>query len=256
MQHRRSIRLMSLVRFWIASISPVGVACRLQEQEAVVALKIVGHLEAMWDSEGSGVWESRADPRQYTYLKVMAWVAFDRFIRQYDAPRAAVESDPRFLERVRALRSTVHEQVCREGWNEGLGSFTQHYGGQETDASLLLLPLVGFLPVHDPRMAATIATIQRELSEGGLIRQTGLEAMVRTRELFSPVLAGWPTASVCRAAPRKPAHNSNAYSPSVMTSVCCPRSTTSQVSISPVIFRRRSPILLLSIRRSISVVRR
>jgi GH15 family glucan-1,4-alpha-glucosidase len=141
-------------------------------QEAEVALKIVAHLETMWNSEGSGVWESRADPRQYTYSKVMAWVAFDRFIRHHNAPDAVVKVDRCVLERICALRSTVHEQVCREGWNEGLGSFTQHYGGQVLDASLLLLPLVGFLSVDDPRMAATIATIQRELSEGGLIRRT------------------------------------------------------------------------------------
>ena len=141
-------------------------------QEAEIALKIVEHLAVTWNSEGSGVWESRADPRQYTYSKVMAWVAFDRFIRHHEALGSTSTLDQRMLERVTALRSMVHEQVCREGWNEGLGSFTQHYGGQEIDASLLLLPLMGFLPADEPRMAATIATIQRELSEGGLIRRT------------------------------------------------------------------------------------
>ena len=75
------------------------------------------------------------------------------------------------LDRITALRQTVHDEICREGWNEGLGTFTQHYGSQTLDASLLLLPLVGFLPVDDPRMASTIATIERELSEGGLIRR-------------------------------------------------------------------------------------
>ncbi|MCY0386676.1 glycoside hydrolase family 15 protein [Robbsia sp. Bb-Pol-6] len=141
-------------------------------QEAAVMLKIVEHLETMWDSEGSGVWESRAAPRQYTYSKVMAWVAFDRFLR-HDGTNAGAEPVARHvIERITALRTVVHEQVCREGWNEGLGSFTQYYGGQEIDASLLLLPLVGFLPADDPRMAATIATIQRELADGGLIRRT------------------------------------------------------------------------------------
>ncbi|SAL09371.1 glycoside hydrolase 15-like protein [Caballeronia sordidicola] len=142
------------------------------EQEAAVALKIVEHLAAMWDSEGSGVWESRAEPRHYTYSKVMAWVAFDRFIRHHEASGTVRTVDRQALDRIVALRSKIHEQVCRDGWNEGLGSFTQHYGGQELDASLLLLPLMGFLPADDPRMAATIATIQRELSEGGLIRRT------------------------------------------------------------------------------------
>jgi GH15 family glucan-1,4-alpha-glucosidase len=141
-------------------------------QEAAVALKVVEHLAQMWDSEGSGVWESRAEPQQYTYSKVMAWVAFDRFIRHHEAHGTIGTVDRQVLDRILALRSTVHEQVYREGWNEGVGSFTQHYGGRELDASLLLLPLVGFLPADEPRMAATISTIQRELSEGGLIRRT------------------------------------------------------------------------------------
>ncbi|MGI4982213.1 MAG: glycoside hydrolase family 15 protein [Janthinobacterium lividum] len=141
-------------------------------QEVTVMLKIVEHLEAIWNSEGSGIWESRAAPRHYTYSKVMAWVAFDRFLRHDDAKVSADPSVMQAIERITALRSVVHEQICREGWNEGLGSFTQYYGGQEIDASLLLLPLVGFLPADEPRMAATIATIQRELSDGGLIRRT------------------------------------------------------------------------------------
>ena len=73
-----------------------------------------------------------------------------------------------------ARRSTT--RFVGEGWNAGLGTVTQHYGGQAVDASLLLLPLVGFLPADDPRMAATIRTIQRELSEGGLIRRTKAKA--------------------------------------------------------------------------------
>ena len=142
------------------------------QQEAAVALKIVEHLATMWDSEGSGVWESRAEARQYTYSKVMAWVAFDRFIRHHEAAGTVNAVEPELFERIVAIRSLVHAQVCREGWNEGLGSFTQHYGGQEIDASLLLLPLVGFLPADEPRMAATISRIQRDLTEGGLIRRT------------------------------------------------------------------------------------
>ena len=79
------------------------------------------------------------------------------------------------------MRQTIHDEVCREGWNEGLGTFTQYYGGQEIDASLLLLPLVGFLPADDPRMAATIETIRRELTEGGLIRRTRAKPASRRR---------------------------------------------------------------------------
>lgn len=143
------------------------------EQEWVVEQRLIEHLEAIWQTEGSGVWESRAEPRHYTYSKVMVWVAFDRFIRRHET-RSEAKCDT--LDRVLALRQTVHDQVCREGWNEGLGTFTQYYGGHELDASLLLLPLVGFLPADDPRMAATIAMIQRELSEDGLIRRTKARA--------------------------------------------------------------------------------
>ena len=139
------------------------------QQEAVVERAIVEHLEAVWNTKGSGVWESRSEPRQYTYSKVMAWVGLDRFLRHHAEARAL---DATTVARLKALRQTIHDEVCREGWNEGLGTFTQHYGGQAIDASLLLLPLVGFLPADNPRMAATIETIRRELSEGGLIRRT------------------------------------------------------------------------------------
>jgi GH15 family glucan-1,4-alpha-glucosidase len=138
------------------------------DQEFILEQKLVEHLETIWQTRGSGVWESRAEPRHYTYSKVMVWVAFDRFVNRH-ATDDQVSRD--LLDRIRTLRQTVHDEICREGWNEGLGTFTQHYGAQTLDASLLLLPLVGFLPVDDPRIASTIATIERELSEGGLIRR-------------------------------------------------------------------------------------
>ncbi len=142
-------------------------------QEDIVERKIVAQLEKVWNTEGSGVWESRGEPRQYTYSKVMAWVGLDRFLRHRDAAGTA---DQAMLDRLKALCQTIHDEVCREGWNEGLGTFTQHYGGQSVDASLLLLPLVGFLPADDARMAATIETIGRELSEDGLIRRNKAKA--------------------------------------------------------------------------------
>ncbi len=146
-------------------------------QERAVSLAIVRHLETVWNSEGSGVWESRDAPRQYTYSKVMAWVGVDRVVRMLEQEGdGSTEVARAEIERLKALRQTIHDEVCREGWNEGLGSFTQHYGGQEIDASLLLIPLVGFLPADDRRIAATIETIQRELSEGGLIRRTKAKA--------------------------------------------------------------------------------
>jgi GH15 family glucan-1,4-alpha-glucosidase len=142
------------------------------QQECVVQVKIAAHLEKVWNTAGSGVWESRAEPRRYTYSTAMAWVGIDRVLRFLQSAEGRDEAEPAMVDRLTVLRQTIHDEVCREGWNEGLGTFTQHYGGQEIDASLLLLPLVGFLPADDPRMAATIETIRRELTEGGLIRRT------------------------------------------------------------------------------------
>ena len=139
------------------------------EQEFVVEKKLIEHLETIWQTEGAGMWESRGEARHYTYSKVMVWVAFDRFAGHHETA-GLVSRD--VLDRIKALRATVHAEICRESWNEGLGTFTQHYGGQELDASVLLLPLVGFLPVEDRRIASTIATIERELGDGGLIRRT------------------------------------------------------------------------------------
>lgn len=138
-------------------------------QESAVEMRIVAHLEQAWQKPGSGIWESRSIPRHYVYTKVMAWVAVDRFIAHRRKDRAV---DPSIVERFSKLADTIRQEVCSQGWNENLGSFTHAYGSDEVDASLLLLPLVGFLPASDPRMTATIERIQRDLTEGGLIRRT------------------------------------------------------------------------------------
>ncbi len=88
------------------------------DQETVVGRKIVEHLEKVWNTADAGIWESRAEPRHYTYSKVMAWVGLDRFI---SAPDQSKYVDATTMERLKALRQTIHDEVCREGWNEGLG---------------------------------------------------------------------------------------------------------------------------------------
>ena len=144
------------------------VGIEITPHHLAVERRIVDHLEQVWNTPGSGVWESRAHPRQYTYSKAMAWAGFDRAVR---AGEALVDGDAKRLDQYRALRDRVHAAVCREGWNEGLQTFTQSFGNEEVDGSLLLMPIVGFLPADDPMMAATIARIEAELSEGGLIRR-------------------------------------------------------------------------------------
>jgi GH15 family glucan-1,4-alpha-glucosidase len=127
---------------------------------------IVEHLEQIWNTAGQDLWESRAPPQHYTYSRVMAWVGVDRFLRS--ATRHG-HGDASLLERLRGLRARIHDEVCREGYDVRRCRFVQHYGGRELDASLLLLPLVGFLPVGDPRMAGTIRAIEQELLQDGLV---------------------------------------------------------------------------------------
>jgi GH15 family glucan-1,4-alpha-glucosidase len=141
---------------------------KVTPQQAEVEVRIVDHLAKVWDTPGSGVWESRSEPKQYTYSKVMAWVGVDRVLRDGISEGSL---SPERQSQLETLRQTIHDEVCREGWNSGLGTFTQSYGNQVLDASLLLLPLVGFLPANDPRITATISRIGNDLSEGGLIRR-------------------------------------------------------------------------------------
>ena len=153
-------------------LDTLGLASRagiqVSSQETHVARAIAERIEAIWQDMGQGVWESRGEPRRYTYSKVMAWVGVDRFIR-HEQLRGTTE--PSVLRRLAALRERIHREVCEEGYHAGLGTFVQHYGGQVLDGSLLLMPLVGFLPANEPRMAGTIAAIERELMEDGLVRR-------------------------------------------------------------------------------------
>ncbi|HEX2101489.1 MAG TPA: glycoside hydrolase family 15 protein [Candidatus Synoicihabitans sp.] len=119
-----------------------------------------------WREPDEGIWEVRGPRRHFTHSKVMAWVALDRGVKsceQFD-----LEGDVAHWRETRAL---IHNEVCARGFNEERRSFTQYYGSPNLDSSLLLLPLVGFLPVTDSRMAGTIAAIQRDLVTDGLVRR-------------------------------------------------------------------------------------
>jgi GH15 family glucan-1,4-alpha-glucosidase len=129
-------------------------------------LALVGHLETIWNQPDDGIWEVRGGPRHFTHSKVMCWVAFDRAVRmaeenQLDAP----------LERWRLLRQHIHDDVCRNGFDPARGAFVQAYGTKHLDASLLLLPLVGFLPPDDPRVRGTVEAIERELLIDGFVQR-------------------------------------------------------------------------------------
>lgn len=131
-----------------------------------VLRKLINYVEVAWDRPDSGIWEVRGPPRHFTHSKVMAWVALERGI---DLIRRARLDGP--IDRWLALRDRIHAEVCARGFNPEKGAFTQYFGSRELDASLLLLPIVGFLPATEPRMRATIEAIGRELSVDGFIRR-------------------------------------------------------------------------------------
>jgi GH15 family glucan-1,4-alpha-glucosidase len=121
-------------------------------------------LERRWREPDHGIWEVRGPKRHFTHSKVMAWVAFDRATKSVetfglDGP----------AERWRALRDEIHTAVCTEGFDAGLGTFTQSFGASALDASLLLIPLVGFLPPNDDRVIGTVRAIEGALLRDGLV---------------------------------------------------------------------------------------
>jgi GH15 family glucan-1,4-alpha-glucosidase len=122
------------------------------------------HLESIWDQRDEGIWEVRGEPRHFTHSKVMAWVALDRGIRAVEG--AGLEGP---VDRWRAVRRVIHDEVCTRGFDRGLNSFVQSYGSKELDASLLLLPTVGFLPPTDPRVRGTIEAVERRLFVDGFL---------------------------------------------------------------------------------------
>jgi GH15 family glucan-1,4-alpha-glucosidase len=125
---------------------------------------MMNYLASDWQKPDEGIWEVRGPCRDFTHSKVMAWVAVDRAVK-------AVErfglSGP--VDEWRQLRHDIHQQVCTRGFDPQLNTFVQYYGSTDADASLLMLPLVGFLPAEDPRMVGTVEYIQKHLSRDGFI---------------------------------------------------------------------------------------
>jgi len=125
---------------------------------------MLDHVAKVWEESDHGLWEVRGPRRHFTYSKVMAWVAVDRAIQTVE--QFGVQGP---LPRWRALRRRIHDDVCRRGFNSRLKTFVQSYGSAELDASLLLIPLTGFLPPDDPRVQATLQAIERNLTVDGLV---------------------------------------------------------------------------------------
>jgi GH15 family glucan-1,4-alpha-glucosidase len=127
---------------------------------------LLDFLESNWREPDEGIWEIRGPRRHFTHSKVMAWVALDRAIKAVETMGKAGPVD-----RWRAIRRELHHEVCHEGYDSERDSFVQYYGADHLDASLLLIPLVGFLPADDPRVKGTVAAIQRELTVDGLVHR-------------------------------------------------------------------------------------
>lgn len=127
-------------------------------------LALMEALESRWREPDEGIWEVRGPRRHFTHSKVMAWVAFDRAIRAVE--ESGLEGP---VDRWRAARAEVHQEVCRQGFNPDLGAFVQAYDMPRLDASLLMIPLVGFLPATDPRVLGTIDAVRRDLTRDGLV---------------------------------------------------------------------------------------
>lgn len=142
---------------WVAGLAPGERGWRMERA-------LVEHLETVWQEPDEGIWEVRGPRRHFTHSKVMAWVAVDRAIRGIE--QFGLEGP---LQRWRALRETIREEVCRNGYNAQRGAFVQYYGADLLDASLLMIPLVGFLPATDPRVRGTIEAIERELMHDGFV---------------------------------------------------------------------------------------
>ncbi len=131
-----------------------------------VQIAFLKHLEKAWTEPDESIWEVRSGRKHFTYSKVMAWVAFDRAIKS--AEEYGLDGP---LDRWRELRTFIHADVCRKGFDPQQGSFVQSYDSKELDASLLLLPVVGFLPPKDPRVIGTVEAIERRLMAGGFVQR-------------------------------------------------------------------------------------
>jgi GH15 family glucan-1,4-alpha-glucosidase len=137
---------------------------KLNEVSWSIECTVLQHLADIWDKPDHGIWERRGEGRHYVLSKVMCWVAFDRGVKS--AEKFGFKAP---LEKWRSLREVICADVCNKGFDHELGSFVESYGSKMLDASLLLLPSVGFLPPNDPRIRGTIAAIEQHLMRDGFV---------------------------------------------------------------------------------------
>jgi glucoamylase len=148
-------------------------------------VNMIEHLESIWQKPDDGIWEVRGGRRHFVHSKIMAWVALDRVVQdieQYGLPGP--------LEHWRQVRDAIHADVCAKGFSAGKNSFTQSYGSDDLDASLLLIPIVGFLPPEDVRVRGTVAAIEQDLRAAGFVlryrTETGADGLPPGEGAFLP----------------------------------------------------------------------
>ena len=142
---------------WKMGVEQNGNAWRIESA-------LLSYLETAWREPDEGIWEIRGEPRHFTHSKVMAWVAMDRGVKAIE--QFGLEGP---VDRWRSVRDAIHREVCERGYDAGMGTFVQSYGSKLLDASLLMIPLVGFLPSTDPRVRGTIEAVERHLAPDGFV---------------------------------------------------------------------------------------
>ncbi|GAB3033214.1 glucoamylase [Nocardioides flavus (ex Wang et al. 2016)] len=165
---------------------------------------LVDELAEHWDSPDNGLWEIRGPQRHFTHSRVMVWVAFDRAVKAVE--EHGLEGP---VDRWRDLRDRVRDEILDKGFDEGRGTFTQHYDTTAVDASLLTIPLVGFLPGDDPRVLGTIDAVMADLDAGGLLlryrTETGVDGLAGDEHPFL-ACSFWLVSALAAAGRRDEAH--------------------------------------------------
>jgi GH15 family glucan-1,4-alpha-glucosidase len=161
---------------------------KMTEPDWALLVAIVKFLESHWQEPDEGIWEVRGGRQQFTHSKMMAWLAFDRAIKMVETCGCAAYEN---IDRWQKIRDQIHADVCEFGYNPKKKAFTQVYGSEALDASLLTMPLTGFLPVTDERVRGTIDAIERELMHDGFVlryrpQETGVDGLPGNEGVFLP----------------------------------------------------------------------
>jgi GH15 family glucan-1,4-alpha-glucosidase len=161
---------------------------KMTEPDWSLMVAIMKFLESHWQEPDEGIWEVRGGRQQFTHSKMMAWLAFDRAIKLVENCGCAAHEH---FDRWQKIRDQIHAEVCDRGYNPKKKAFTQVYGSDALDASLLIMPLTGFLPVTDERLRSTIEAIERELMQDGFVlryrpQETGVDGLPGDEGVFLP----------------------------------------------------------------------